>query len=281
MTPDSAEMVDESTGDGARPGSRSGLLPIDVDHRTTVRLLWVLMLAVLILAIEVVVRGKLLPVTQIVPTMVMLQALVDLFTSGEIITHFIDTAVRVGIAFIAAAATGIPIGWLLWHNDTLFQILNPYLIVLYAMPIFVFYPLLIILFGLGSLPIILIAYAMSVTVVVISTAEGLNKVPEIFFDASRSLNLTSYQSITRVQLPAAVPYIFTGLKLGFIYAFIGVIASEFILANAGLGYFVSLQYDRFETADMYASIIVIVVFAAVVNLLLVRVEDRLYKRGAR
>jgi len=131
------------------------------------------------------------------------------------------------------------------------------------------------------LPIILISYVMSVTVVVISTAEGLNKIPEIFFDASRSLNLTSYQSITRVQLPAAVPYIFTGLKLGFIYAFIGVIASEFILANAGLGYFVSLQYERFETAEMYASIAVIVVFAATINSVLVRVEDRLYKRGAR
>jgi len=274
MTLDSAEMTDESTGDGSEPGPGAGLLPMGVDHRTTVRALWVLMLVLLVLTIEGVARTQLLPTTQIVSTTAMLRALADLVISG-------DTALRVGIAFVAAAATGISVGWLLWYNGTLFQILNPYLIVLYAMPIFVFYPMLIILFGLGSLPIILISYVMSVTVVVISTAEGLNKIPEIFFDASRSLNLTSYQSITRVQLPAAVPYIFTGLKLGFIYAFIGVIASEFILANAGLGYFVSLQYERFETAEMYASIAVIVVFAATINSVLVRVEDRLYKRGAR
>lgn len=254
---------------------------MNVTYRSKVTLIRAALLAGVLVTIEFLARSGMVPSTELVPLTEMVEAIWTLFASGTIVPHLTGTASRVGIAFGAAIATGIPIGWGLWRNNTLWRILNPYLIVLYAMPIFVFYPLLIILLGLGSLPIIVIAYVMSITAIVISTASGLAKVPDIFFDVSRSLRLTTFQSVTRVQLPAAVPYLFTGLKLGFIYAFIGVIASEFILANSGLGYFVSLSYQRWETDLMYAAIILIITLAVLVNGVLVRVEEFLYERSAR
>jgi NitT/TauT family transport system permease protein len=238
------------------------------------------MLIAFLITIEYVARAGILPPTELVPLTEMVSTLFERISSGEIRPDLYDTTYRVSTAFVAATLVGIPIGWLLWKNETLWWILDPYLIVLYATPIFVFYPLLIVYFGLGSTPIILIAFTMSVTAIVISTANGLDKVPDIYFDVGRSLNLSSVQFITRVQLPAAVPYIFTGLKLGFIYAFIGVIASEFILANTGLGYLVSLHYDRWETAEMYAAIIAIIL-AVLVNSIVMHLENRLYRRSLR
>jgi NitT/TauT family transport system permease protein len=254
---------------------------MQIQYKTRVRLVGVAILIAFLAAVQYAATSGMLPPTELVPVTEMVSTLIDQVSSGDIRPDFFDTAYRVSVAFIAATVVGIPTGWLLWKNETLWRILDPFLIVLYATPIFVFYPLLIVYFGLGQLPIILIAFAMSITAIVISTANGLDKVPEIYFNVGRSLDLSTLQFISRVQLPAAVPYIFTGLKLGFIYAFIGVIASEFILANTGLGYLVSLHYDRWETAEMYGAIIAIILLAIFVNSIVMYVENRLYSRSVR
>lgn len=209
----------------------------------------------------------------------MVGTLLDLVTSGEIIVDIRRTGSAVLVAFLLAVTVGVPAGWVLWRYSTLQRILDPYLIAYYAMPIFAFYPLLIAIFGLNQLPIILISFAMSVIAIVINTANGFNQVRDVFADVGRSLNLSRYQAFRHVFLPAATPYIFTGLKLGFIYALIGVIASEFILANAGLGYQVSYNYRNFATEEMYAVMLLVVIFAVVANLVLLRMENYLYRRS--
>ncbi|MCW8173540.1 ABC transporter permease subunit [Natrialba swarupiae] len=113
-------------------------------------------------------------------------------------------------------------------------------------------------FRAERVPIVLIAFAMSVTIIIISTANGLAKVPDVLIDVGRSMGLSRREQFRHVIFPAAVPYIFTGLKLGFVYAFIGVIASEFILSNSGLGYQISWYYQQFQTADMYAVLLIVI-----------------------
>jgi len=217
-------------------------------------------------------------ITLAAPT-AMVSTMVDLLASGAIVNDVVRTTSAVLAAFLLAVVVGVPIGWLLWRYGTLQRVLDPYLIAYYAMPVFAFYPLLIALFGLNELPIVLIAFAMSVVAIVINTANGFGQVREVFADVGRSLNLTRWQSFRHVFLPAATPYIFTGLKLGFIYALIGVIASEFILANAGLGFQVSYDYRNFATDRMYAVMLLVVIFAVVANVVLRRIEDRLYRRS--
>jgi len=75
-----------------------------------------------------------------------------------------------------------------------------------------------------------------------------------------------------------VPYVFTGLKLGFVYAIIGTIASEFILADSGLGWLISYDYNNFDVRGMYAAMLLVVVLALAVNTLLAVTENRLYRR---
>lgn len=209
----------------------------------------------------------------------MVDTLIQLITSGAIINDIRQTAVATFVAFLAAVAVGIPSGWILWRLDTLRRVLDPYLIAYYALPVFVFYPLFIAIFGLNQIPIILIAFALSVIAIVINTANGFDQVRDVFREVGRSLKLSRYQTFRHIYFPAAVPYIFTGLKLGFIYALIGVIASEFILANAGLGYLVAYNYNNFATAEMYAVMLLVVIIAISTNVILVRVENHLYERS--
>jgi NitT/TauT family transport system permease protein len=93
-----------------------------------------------------------------------------------------------------------------------------------------------------------------------------------------SLRLSRWKIFVWIYFPAATPHIFTGLKLGFIYAIIGVIASEFILSTKGLGHLVRFSYSAFETEIMYASMLLIVIMAVVINSVLMRVEAWLYGR---
>ncbi|MFH1490324.1 MAG: ABC transporter permease subunit, partial [Pseudomonadota bacterium] len=103
----------------------------------------------------------------------------------------------------------------------------------------------------------------------------------IYPKVGRSFRLSSLQVFSRIYFPAAAPYIFTGLKLGFIYALIGVIASEFILSTKGLGHLVAFSYSAFETDIMYAAMLLIVIIAVFINHVLMRIEARLYGRQTR
>jgi NitT/TauT family transport system permease protein len=159
------------------------------------------------------------------------------------------------------------------------RVLDPYLIAYYAVPIFVFYPLFVAIFGLSRIPIVLIGYLLGVIAIVVNTANGFRNVPEVYQNVGESLQLNSKQTFRHIYLPAAGPYIFTGLKLAFIYSFIGVIASEFILSNSGLGYLVQYNYQNFSTNEMYAVMLLLATVAIIANLVLIRIEDRLYRRS--
>ena len=176
--------------------------------------------------------------------------------------------------------TGLPLGVLLWRLETTRKILQPYLTTYYAIPIFAFYPLFIAIFGLGAWPVIIIAWAWAVVAIVLNTVIGLDKVPEVLVKVGRSLRLSRWRMFTRIYFPAATPYIFTGLKLAASYTVIGVIASEFIQAETGVGWFVGFSYNNFAIQNMYAAILLILVFAVALNSGLLALERRLYGRQA-
>jgi len=203
--------------------------------------------------------------------------LVNLLVSGEITGDIWQTFSVVLGAFSLAVLVGIPVGWALWQSAELKEILDPFIITYYAIPVFVFYPLLLVVFGFNRLPILLIAFAMGVVAVVINTANGFEAVDQVYLDVGRAVRLSRYQRFRHIALPAALPYVFTGLKLGFIYSLIGVIASEFILAGSGLGYLISNYYTTFNTAEMYAVMLFVIIVSVTINQTLLRIEGKLYQ----
>lgn len=216
--------------------------------------------------------------TTLIPLSAMLDELLTLLVTGELTPHIVQTFLSVFAAFALAVLTGVPAGIVLWKVGTLKQILDPYLLIYYAVPFFAFYPLLISIMGLGVAPIITIAWGFSVVIVITNTASGLAEIPEAYVLAGRDMNLSSWQMLRHVYLPASVPYVFTGLKLGFIYALIGTIASEFILAENGLGWLISYNYNNFDVRGMFAAMLLVILLALTVNGGLAAVENRLYRR---
>jgi len=228
--------------------------------------------------VEFAPKWGLVGATTLIPLSSMLDELVTLLADGTLTPHIVQTFTSVFGAFVLAVLTGLPAGVVLWKVDTLKQILDPYLLIYYAIPFFAFYPLLISLMGLGVAPIISIAWGFSVVIIVTNTASGLGEIPPVYVQAGRDMNLTTWQMLRYVYLPASVPYVFTGLKLGFVYAIIGTIASEFILADSGLGWLISYDYNNFDVRGMYAAMLLVVVLALAVNTLLAVTENRLYRR---
>ena len=117
---------------------------------------------------------------------------------------------------------------------------------------------------------------------VISTLNGLDRVPSVLLKTGRILRLSPLQTALRLTLPSAAPHIVTGIKLAVAYAFIGIIGSEFILSRGGIGYEISFAYTNFDNAVMYPLIVLILLASIAVNSVLGRWERVLLtRRGVR
>jgi NitT/TauT family transport system permease protein len=156
--------------------------------------------------------------------------------------------------------------------------LDPLLASWYAVPFFVFYPLLVALFGLNIMPLVVIGMIFAAPAMMLSTLTGLDRVPRVMHKVARVHRLTRLQEIRLVTVPSASPHLFTGLKLSFAYAFIGIIAGEFILSGGGLGYGVADAYNSFEGPRMYAFMLIVLLISTGVNGILYVLDRRLARR---
>ena len=196
--------------------------------------------------------------------------------------NFLITLGEILLSFFFAVLIGLPIGILLWKFKTFARILNPYLVSYYAIPVFALYPVIVALFGIGMFSITFMGWLMAIVAIIINTATGFEQVDKkIYPKVGQSFRLSRSKIFLWIYFPAATPHLFSGLKLGFIYSLIGVIASEFILSTRGLGHLVAFSYSAFETEIMYASMLLIVIIAVLINDILMRMEARLYGRQAR
>jgi NitT/TauT family transport system permease protein len=173
---------------------------------------------------------------------------------------------------------GVVSGVVLHRLRAVRETLDPLFATYYAIPVFAFYPLLIILFGLGDAPQILIGFMLGVVAVVVSTLNGLDRVPRALIKTARVARMGAVETTLRISLPYAAPYILTGAKLAVAYSLIGIIGAEFIMSRGGMGYEISFAYNNFDNATMYPLILLILLVSITINMLLARWEKRLMRR---
>ncbi|MGV8875405.1 MAG: ABC transporter permease [Rhodococcus sp. (in: high G+C Gram-positive bacteria)] len=178
------------------------------------------------------------------------------------------TLMEIVISFLASGALGVFFAYLMTSSTWCRRAFQPYLAVFYALPIFALYPVMVVLFGTGLVPIVMLSTLFSVVVVTSNSMVGFASVPAIVQKLSTSLKMSRAQHIKLILLPAALPDILAGLKLGLAYSVIAVLATEFILSTQGLGHAVATAYNTFNTVDMYAGILFISAFALIANLAL-------------
>ena len=231
--------------------------------------------------LEVLCRLGVIPNFTVIPPSAMAQSLWNILGSGKFTPDIIATLTNVGIAIAAAMIAGVALGTLLQSWPAARRVLDPLFATYYAVPMYAFYPLLIVIFGLGDLPQVAIGFLLAVMAVILNTLNGLDRVPPVLLKAARVHRLGPLAAALRVRLPCAAPYVFTGFKLAVAYSFIGVIGAEFITSSRGIGYEISFAYNNFDNGVMYAMILFILLVVITVNMSLHAWEKRLLARRRR
>jgi NitT/TauT family transport system permease protein len=234
-----------------------------------------------VLLLEILCRTGTIPNFTVIPPSAMAQALWQILQSGKFNHDIAATLANVGIAIAAAMIAGVAFATALQGWPAARRVLDPLFATYYAVPMYAFYPLLIVVFGLGDFPQVAIGFLLAVMAVILNTLNGLDRVPAVLLKTARIHALGFFRTAVRIRLPYAAPYVFTGFKLAVAYAFIGVIGAEFITSSRGIGYEISFAYNNFDNAVMYAMILFILLLVITVNMSLHLWEQRLLARRRR
>jgi NitT/TauT family transport system permease protein len=212
------------------------------------------------------------------PPHIIIRDFAELMLAGRYFAEIGKSLTNVMLAFVLAFVVGTAAGAILHGYKTVRDILDPLFATYYAIPVFAFYPLFIVMFGLGDGPQLLIGFLLGVVAVIVTTLNGLDHVPPVLKKTARINRLHPFKTALRVTLPFCAPYLLNAAKLALAYAFIGVIGSEFIMARSGIGYEIGYSYTNFDNATMYPLILLILLLSMVVNDLLSRWESVLLSR---
>lgn len=228
-----------------------------------------------IMLIETLCRLNVVPATVMIAPSEMAGALAAILVSGQFNSDIASSMGNVAAAAVISVVLGFVAGLVIHAWPALRGAVEPLLASYYAIPTFMFYPVFIIVFGVGNRAIIAIAVLLAVVAMITATLNGLDRIPQVLRKTARMYRMSRPNRALLIDLPAAAPYLFTGVKLSVAYAFIGVIASEFILSGSGLGYAIAYAYNNFQNREMYALMLLILVMVTVVNGALDAVDKRL------
>jgi NitT/TauT family transport system permease protein len=229
-------------------------------------------------ALEAACRLGLIDRFTMIPPSEMATGIVRLFRAGKLNAALLRTFADVLTAFAAAVVVGVAAGAVIHRFRGLRLTLDPLFAAYYAVPIFAFYPMFVVMLGLDGRPQIFIGFLLATVAVIVSTLNGFDRTPRVFMKTAKTLQMSRINVLRKISLPAAMPHIFTGIKLAIAYAFTGVIGSEFILSQAGLGFEVSYAYNNFDNATMYPLILLVLVAAIVINMTFHSIERVLLRR---
>lgn len=231
-----------------------------------------LILVLILLAWEVVPRTGLLP-ELFLPSLS--KTLTVLVQNWEEYGHaLMVTLYEVALSMLIACGAGILVGALVGGLAALRQLMLPVFSSLYAVPIVILYPIFTAWLGVGSESKIAFAGVYGFFPVMLSTAAGIQTIDQNFLVAARSMGASLPQQITRVVIPASIPTVLAGLRLGGALAIIGVVVSEMLTAAAGIGYLVSKYRTVLDSPRVFAAILMILVLSVLFDALARWVERR-------
>ena len=194
---------------------------------------------------------------------------------GSIFAHIWATVYATMMGFFIGAIGGAVLGVWLGVSPIASRLLNPYLNALNALPKVALAPLFVLWFGLGIESKIALAAVLVLFLVFLNTFAGVREVDQDLIDGARLMRATRMQVIVKVIIPSAMSWVFAGLRISVPYALIGAVLGEMIAANRGLGYLVQFSGAQFDTAGVFAVLIVIALLAVALNFFVDIVQSRI------
>ncbi|MGW4337293.1 ABC transporter permease [Rhodococcus koreensis] len=209
------------------------------------------------------------------PFSTVIEAFFDLLQSGELWQHVSASLSRALIGFFVAVVIAIPLGIAIAWYRPVSDFLNPILELFRNTAALALLPVFILILGIGEeSKIALVIYACTFPIL-LNTISGVRTVDPLLIKSASSLGLSPVRLFQKVVLPAAVPTIFTGIRMAAASSILVLIAAEMVGAKAGLGYLITASQFNFQIPNMYAGIVAISVLGLTINAVLVLIERRL------
>lgn len=202
-------------------------------------------------------------------------AFVELIRTGELQSAFASSIYAFLVGIFLTAVVGIAVGVAMGRFRLVEYILEPYVTALYSTPSIALIPLFILWFGVGVTSKIIIIFFLSVFIVIVNTFTGVKNLSQSIVDVGAAFGANQRQSFWMIILPAALPFIMTGLRLAVGRGILAMIVAEFFTSISGLGGMIVKYGNFFQTAKMFVPIIVVSLLGVCAVEILKRVEARL------
>jgi NitT/TauT family transport system permease protein len=205
------------------------------------------------------------------------RTLVSWTASGQLGYHLSVTFKETFAGFVLGATAGVSFALLVGASDTLHRTVDPFVTAVYGVPKVALAPLFIMWFGIGLAPKIVLAAISVFFLVFFSTLRGVREVDQKMVEALRTMGASKLVIQRMVIFPAALPWLFTGLKLGLPYGFVGAVAAEMMASNAGIGYLTQNSAGQLDIAGVFAALFALMVVTTLLNEALGRLENWIFR----
>lgn len=195
-----------------------------------------------------------------------------------LLSHMQVTLFEVLGGFLLAIATGVPTALAIFYSRPFERAVYPMLIALQTIPKVVLAPLLVLYLGYGWAPKIFLAFLISFFPIVISTVVGLQTLDKSMVSLVRSMGASEAQTFWKIRLPAALPNVFGGFKVGIALSVIGAVIGEYVAAEKGLGYLQLQANSQFDTTLNFASVVMISAVGVALYFSVIYLEGRIVYR---
>lgn len=184
------------------------------------------------------------------------------------------TATEVASAFVLAAVIGVGLGLVIGLSPFAYRTFRPIVLLLFSVPKMVMLPLFILFFGIGLASKAVFAFSLGVFPILLNVIAGTRMVDPTLVTAAYCMGASPAGIFAKVVLPAALPSVVTGLRVGMTQTVLGVLLAELYAANTGLGYYVALYSQTFKPAQLFALFFLVAALSIVVNEALRVIERR-------
>jgi NitT/TauT family transport system permease protein len=189
-----------------------------------------------------------------------------------VLSRFLLTAGEAFSACVMVTIAGIAGGVLLYRYRLLRLATETWVAAVAAAPLVLMYPLYLVIFGRSAMTLIMMGFTAGLAPIILKTLEGLSGTRRVLVDVGRSFNLTPSQQFWKILLPAALPTIFVGLRLGLIFSLLNIVGVEFLINFGGLGQLINELAERYDLAGTYAAICFVILISVCVFIVMERLE---------
>jgi len=197
------------------------------------------------------------------------------FAGGTIYVHLAVTLLETLLAFVIGTALGLVLGLWLALSATASALADPYIKAMNAMPRIILAPIFAVWFGLGIMSKVVFGVTLVFFVVFFNVYEGVKEVSPVVLANARMLGATGRQLLRYVYLPSATSWVFSSLHTSIGLAFVGAVVGEYLGSARGVGYLIHQAEGVFDIDTVFAGILVLTIFALILDLIVTQVEKRL------